>query len=171
MAAVLPSAHAPFSSHASSSTVSTSTYTLPSSLPPPAHPSSRAPSSKPSSSPKIHVCAQCSKSHTKKSKLAAHVFAAHSTPGPSGTAPSPRPFPCSHPGCFESFNRKEHLEAHSRTHLPESDRPFACQKEGCAKRFWTEQHRRRHESSCGVTGGSHQVHPFTRCPEDFLSRY
>lgn len=59
------------------------------------------------------------------------------------------------PHCELSFVRLTHLQAHVRTHLPESAKPFVCSKDGCDKRFWTPQHVRRHEEGCGE--GRYQV--------------
>jgi hypothetical protein len=163
MAAVMPSTlatvHLPFSSVASTSA-----------LPPPPPQTTLASSSVASAAEqagepsaghkKAHLCPYCLKTYSKRSKLSAHVAATHSPAGGGGgpaQATLPKPFPCPHPGCPESFGRKDHLDVHSRVHRPESERPFVCGKAGCGKRFWTGQHKRRHEEGCGVSGGSHQV--------------
>lgn len=54
---------------------------------------------------------------------------------------SQRPFVCT--TCNKSYLRETHLQAHVRSHLPDSDRPFECP--GCLKRFWTAQHLKVHE--------------------------
>lgn len=55
---------------------------------------------------------------------------------------SQRPFSCS--TCNKSYLRETHLQAHLRSHLPESDRPLVCPDPKCEKRFWTSQHLRVH---------------------------
>lgn len=49
--------------------------------------------------------------------------------------------------CNKSYLRETHLQAHARSHLPDSDRPFECPENGCSKRFWTAQHLKVHEST------------------------
>lgn len=49
--------------------------------------------------------------------------------------------------CSKSYLRETHLQAHARSHLPDSVRPFECPEEGCSKRFWTVQHLKVHEST------------------------
>ena len=49
--------------------------------------------------------------------------------------------------CNKSYLRETHLQAHARSHLPDSDRPFECPEDGCSKRFWTAQHLKVHEST------------------------
>ena len=49
--------------------------------------------------------------------------------------------------CNKSYLRETHLQAHARSHLPDSDRPFECPEGGCSKRFWTVQHLKVHEST------------------------
>ncbi|KAL5513353.1 hypothetical protein ACEPAH_3752 [Sanghuangporus vaninii] len=54
-----------------------------------------------------------------------------------------RPFICLE--CQKTYFRETHLQAHMRSHLPDSSRPFVCCYEGCEKKFWTSQHLRRHQ--------------------------
>lgn len=53
-----------------------------------------------------------------------------------------RPYVCS--TCNKSYLRETHLQAHSRSHLPDSEKPLACPEPNCVKRFWTSQHLRVH---------------------------
>ena len=46
-----------------------------------------------------------------------------------------RPFVCS--ACLKTYFRETHLQAHMRSHLPDSSRSFACSYEDCDKTFWT----------------------------------
>ena len=38
-----------------------------------------------------------------------------------------------------------HLQAYTRSHLPDFDRPFECPEDGRSRKFWTVQHRKVHE--------------------------
>ena len=59
---------------------------------------------------------------------------------------SQRPFVCEE--CGKSYLRETHLQAHSRSHLPESKKPYICNESpDCTKRFWTLQHLHVHENT------------------------
>ena len=75
-----------------------------------------------------------------------------------------RPFVCT--TCNKSYLRETHLQAHARSHLPNSDRPFVCGKSDCNKRFWTAQHLKAHLEVI-----HHGEKPFKVGPLHFLPRY
>lgn len=57
-----------------------------------------------------------------------------------------RPHVCT--TCQKSYLRESHLQAHAKSHLPESERPYVCMKSAtCQKRFWTLQHLQVHENT------------------------
>ncbi|CAK9781448.1 hypothetical protein CC85DRAFT_255565 [Cutaneotrichosporon oleaginosum] len=59
----------------------------------------------------VHACTQCEESFPKSHLLREHAAAAHM---PAGS----KPWPCTHEGCGRSFDTKQKLRAHEKTHDP-----------------------------------------------------
>ncbi|KZT06855.1 uncharacterized protein LAESUDRAFT_743186 [Laetiporus sulphureus 93-53] len=75
----------------------------------------------------------CGKAYSKPSRLAEH----------ERSHTGDRPFICH--VCKNTYLRDSHLQAHARTHQPDSAKPLVCDEPGCEKRFWTSQHLRVHQ--------------------------
>ncbi|KFO35142.1 zinc finger protein 42 homolog [Fukomys damarensis] len=73
--------------------------------------------------PRDHVCAECGRAFSERSKLARH-FLVHT---------GEKPFRCTFAGCGKRFSLDFNLRTHVRIHTGE--KRFACPFQGCDKRF------------------------------------
>lgn len=73
--------------------------------------------------PRDHVCAECGKAFSERSKLKRH-FVVHT---------GDRPYLCTFEGCGKRFSLDFNLRTHVRIHTGE--KRFVCHFEGCHKRF------------------------------------